>query len=201
MLEEAVEVIRELWEGGVKSHRGRHYRLEHARIYDLPRNPPTIVVSGFGPAAVDLAARIGDGFCSVQPDADAVEQFRRQAQRGQLVQGSLKVCFDRSEGRAIDTVGRLWPNDGLPGELSQILPTPAHFEQAVELVTPDSLTAEIPCGPDMDRHLEAVRAYAQAGFDELYIQQIGNNQDEFFEAYREHILPQFSSAGELAGRA
>ena len=36
MLEEAVEVIRMLWEGGVQDHRGRHYRVEHARIYDLP---------------------------------------------------------------------------------------------------------------------------------------------------------------------
>jgi G6PDH family F420-dependent oxidoreductase len=200
MLEEAVEVIRELWDGGVTSHRGRHYRVEHARIYDLPRELPKIIVSGFGPAAVDLAARIGDGYCAVHPDGEAVERFRRKAQRGDVVQGSLKVCFDRYEGRAIDTVTRLWPNDGLTGELAQILPTPAHFEQAVELVTQDALTAQIPCGPDLERHIEAIRAYEQAGFDELYIQQIGNNQDGFFEAYREHVLPEFSSEQEMAGR-
>jgi G6PDH family F420-dependent oxidoreductase len=198
MLEEAVEVMRQLWDGGVQSHRGRHYRVEHARIYDLPREPPKIVVSGFGPAAVDLAARIGDGFCAVHPDSDAVEQFRRNARRGQLVQGSLKVCFDQYEGRAIDTVSRLWPNDGLTGELAQILPTPAHFEQAVELVTQDLLIAQIPCGPDIERHIDAVRAYERAGFDELYIQQIGPHQNAFFEAYRAHVLPEFSSEGELA---
>src|SRR3954447_4780908 len=76
MLEEAVEVIRLLWEGGVQSHRGRHYRVDNARIYGLPDAPPPIVVSGFGPKAIDLAARIGDGFCTVGPDADAVERFR-----------------------------------------------------------------------------------------------------------------------------
>ena len=198
MLEEAVEVIRELWSGGVQSHRGRHYRVEHARIYDLPREQPKILVSGFGPAAVELAARIGDGFCAVTPDEESVKLFRRKAQGGQLTEASLKVCFDSHEGRAIDTVTRLWPNDGLPGELAQILPTPAHFEQAVELVTQDVLTAQIPCGPDIDRHLEAIRAYERAGFDSLYIQQIGPNQDAFFDAYREHVLPEFSSEAKLA---
>src|SRR5438067_9123571 len=82
MLEEAVEVIRLLWQGGVQSHRGTHYRLEHCRVYDLPEEPPEIVVSGFGDKSVDLAARIGDGYCTVGPDADSVERFRSQARRG-----------------------------------------------------------------------------------------------------------------------
>jgi G6PDH family F420-dependent oxidoreductase len=192
MLEEAVTIIRELWSGGVHSHRGTHYRVEHARIYDLPESPPEIIVSGFGDAAVDLAAAIGDGFCTVKPDGKSVERFRSKAQGGQRVQGGLKVCFDSDESRARATVHRLWANDGLPGELAQILPTPAHFEQAVELVDEETATASIPCGPDLQAHIEAVRAYEQAGFDELYIQQIGPGQDEFFAAYSEHVLPEFS---------
>jgi hypothetical protein len=64
-----------------------------------------------------------------------------------------------------------------------------HFEQASELVTEEMLAAEVPCGPDVDRHVEAIREYAEAGFDELYINQIGPEQDAFFEAYREQVLP------------
>src|SRR5947209_11142600 len=93
MLEEAVEVIRLLWEGGAQDHRGRHYRVEHARIYDLPESPPAILVSGFGPKAIELAARIGDGFCTVGPDADAVSQFKAAAKPGAVIQGGLKVCW------------------------------------------------------------------------------------------------------------
>jgi len=62
MLEEAVEVIRALWTGDVVSHRGTHYTVDTARIYTLPEQPPPIYVSAFGPKAVDVAARIGDGF-------------------------------------------------------------------------------------------------------------------------------------------
>src|SRR5436305_5308910 len=76
MLEEAVEVIRTLWQGGMQSHRGRHYQVEKARIYDLPNRPPPILISGFGPKSIRLAARIGDGFCTVTPSREDVELFR-----------------------------------------------------------------------------------------------------------------------------
>jgi G6PDH family F420-dependent oxidoreductase len=189
MLEEAVEVIRKLWRGGFQDHRGRHYRVENCRIYDLPDEPPPILMSGFGPKAIDLAARIADGFVTVAPDRDAVERFRSQAGEDRLVQGGLKVCWDQDANRAANTVHRLWPNDVLPGELAQILPTPRHFEQATELVTEEMLAEATPCGQDLERHLNAIREFARAGFDELYIQQIGPNQDGFFEAYRDHVLP------------
>jgi G6PDH family F420-dependent oxidoreductase len=200
MLEEAVHVIRTLWEGGVHDHRGRHYRVEHCRVYDLPERPPEIIVSGFGPKAVDLAARIGDGYCTVGPDRESVNRFREKAQRGTLVQGGLKVCWDEDEARARQTLHRLWPNEGLPGELAQILPTPEHFEQASQLVTEEMLAESTPCGGDVEQHLEAIKEYERAGFDELYIGQIGPNQDAFFEAYREHVLPQVAGAS-FAARA
>lgn len=192
MLEEAVEVIRMLWQGGVHNHQGRHYRVERARVYDLPDAPPPILVSGFGPKAIEVAARIGDGFVTVGPDADAVKRFRTHSERdGAPVHGGLKVCWGEDEAQARKTAHRLWANDGLPGELAQVLPTPQHFEQASQLVTEGMIAEDTPCGPDVERHVQALQAYADAGFDELYVQQIGPEQDAFFEAYREHVLPRF----------
>jgi G6PDH family F420-dependent oxidoreductase len=189
MLEEAVSVMRALWLGEVVNHRGRHYRVQHARLYDRPERPVPVIVSGFGPKAIDLAARIGDGFCTVGPDRDAVERFRSQGGEAKLVQGGLKVCYDEDRDRARETVHRLWANEALPGELAQILPTPEHFEQAVTLLDMETATEDVPCGPDIDAHLEAIDAYARAGFDECYVNQIGPGQEAFFAAYREHVLP------------
>jgi G6PDH family F420-dependent oxidoreductase len=197
MLEEAVHLIRKLWEGGVQDHRGRHYRVENCRIYDLPEPPPPIFMSGFGPKAIDLAGRIADGFITVAPNADDVERFRSNGGGQKPVHGGMKVCWADDEGRAVETVKRLWPNDALPGELAQILPTPQHLEQASELVTETMLAEQVPCGPDIERHLDAIRAYANAGFDELYVQQIGPEQDRFFEVYRNQVLPRL--AAELSG--
>jgi G6PDH family F420-dependent oxidoreductase len=192
MLEEAVEVIRLLWEGGMKSHRGRHYEVENARIYDLPESPPAILISGFGPKATRLAARIGDGFVTVSPDHDSVELFREQAGPGKRVAGGMKVCWGESETQARARAHRLWPTEPLPGELAQILPTPTHFEQAAELVSEDMVAEAVSCGPDLDRHIEAIRRYEKAGFDELYIQQIGEDQERFFEIFGRDVLPRFA---------
>jgi G6PDH family F420-dependent oxidoreductase len=191
MLEEAVEVIRTLWQGGMQSHRGRHYQVENARIYDLPEQLPPISISGFGPKATGLAARIGEGFCTVAPDREAVERYRSESRRGGAVAGALKVCWGEDEAAARATAYRLWPNEQLPGELAQILPTPAHFEQATELVSEDMVAEKVPCGPDLDLHVKAISEYRDAGFDELYIQQIGDEQERFFEVYSREVLPRF----------
>jgi G6PDH family F420-dependent oxidoreductase len=188
MLEEAVEVIRTLWQGGQQSHHGRHYTVENARIYDLPEPPPPILVSGFGPKAIQLAARIGDGFCTTSPDKDAIDLYRSEGGTGPVHAGT-KVCFMADEAKARETAHRIWPNESLPGELAQVLPTPAHFEQACELVTPDMLST--PVGPDLDKHVASLREYADAGVDELFVQQIGPEQDAFFGEWAREVLPRF----------
>jgi G6PDH family F420-dependent oxidoreductase len=201
MLEEAIEVIRELWQGGMHSHRGEHYTVENARIYDLPEELPQILISGFGSKSLALAARIGDGLCTVQPDAEAVGEFRAGGGVGKRVAGGMKVCWGEDERRARATAHRLWRSEGLPGELAQLLPTPRHFEQATQLVDEQMIAEQIPCGPDLERHVEAIETYVEAGFDELYIQQIGADHDRFFELYAGEILPRFGAADGSRGRA
>src|SRR5919206_1512902 len=92
MLEEAVAVMRRLWEGKTISHRGRHYTVDRARIYTCPDQPPPVIVSGFGPKAIELAARIGDGFATTQPDPDAIKTYRDSGGKGP-VQAGTKVCY------------------------------------------------------------------------------------------------------------
>jgi G6PDH family F420-dependent oxidoreductase len=188
MLEEAVEVIRGLWQGGQYSHRGRHYTVSNARIYTMPDEPPPIYVSGFGPKSVDLAARIGDGYVTTSPD-ELIQRFRDQGGGDKVVQAGTKVCYGQDRDERVKTMHRLWRNGGLSGELAQIIPTPAHFAQATELVTEEMTGQAVPCGPDLDQHLEKIQTFADAGVDELYIAQAGGNYEEFFAAYEQEILP------------
>jgi G6PDH family F420-dependent oxidoreductase len=167
--------------------------VDHARIYDLPDEPPPVLISGFGAKSIGLAARVGDGFVTTQPDEEAVQSFRREADDGgrKLVAGATKVCWDESEKRARATAHRLWPNEALGGELAQILPTPEHFEQASELVTEQMVADIVPCGPDVERQIASLERYRQAGFDELYVQQIGRPDEDFFDLYAREVLPRF----------
>jgi G6PDH family F420-dependent oxidoreductase len=194
MLGEAIYVIRALFGGEVVEHQGAHYQVQHAQLYTLPDVPPPIYVSAFGPKAARFTGAIADGLISVKPDRELVDLFRENGGQGKPAQGGLKVCWDRDVAQARRTVHRRWPSQALPGELSQVLPTPEHFEQACELVTEDAAAETAICGPDADAHREAIQKYIEAGYDEVYISQIGTEQRGFFDFYAENILPRFAHA-------
>ncbi|MFC7383591.1 TIGR03557 family F420-dependent LLM class oxidoreductase [Sphaerisporangium rhizosphaerae] len=189
MLEEAVEVMRRLWTGELVTHRGTHYKVDTARLYTLPDQPPPVYISGFGDKSVELAGRIGDGYICTGPAAELVEKFHAAGGRGKPVQGGLKVCHAEDAAQARKTVHRLWPTQGIQGEASQLLPLPRHFEQLAEMVSEQDATASTPCGPDPDEHVEAIKKYIDAGFDEIYISQIGPDQEAFFDFYAKEVLP------------
>ena len=191
MLEEAIEVMRLLFEGGTKDYEGRHYAVENARLYTLPDEPPPILVSGFGPKAIRLAGKVGDGYINVSPDAEMLEMFRSSGGDNKPAHGAFKVCYGEDAAECRRIAHRTWPNEALPGELPQVLPTPAHFEQATQLVTEEMIAEAIPCGPDPEPHRESIRQYIEAGYDDVYVQQIGPNQKAFFDLYAREILPEF----------
>ncbi|MEV8524011.1 MULTISPECIES: LLM class F420-dependent oxidoreductase [unclassified Streptomyces] len=190
MLEEAVRVMRQLFTGEQVSHHGKHYTVENARLYTVPDEPVPIDVSAFGPHAAEVAGRVGDGFITMAPDSAGIERFRRSGGGSKPVYAGLKVCWSTDEEEAVRTAHRLWANEQLPGELPQVLPTPRHFEQACELVTPDRVSANVTCGADPEAHVAAVKEYVDAGFDTVYINQIGKDQQGFFDFYRTKVLPQ-----------
>jgi G6PDH family F420-dependent oxidoreductase len=188
MLEEAIEVIRELWKGDFVTHRGRHYQVDQARIYTLPEETPRIFMSGFGPTAIDAAARLADGFISTKPEADDVARFKEQSQ-GLPAQGGVKVAFAPTRDEGIDHAHRLWANAGLPGELSQVLPSPRHFEQASTLVTRESTADSVTAGADPADHVEALTAYVDAGYDEVYVANMGPHSLDMIAFYGSDVIP------------
>jgi G6PDH family F420-dependent oxidoreductase len=188
MLEEAVDIMRELWRGEFVSHHGKHYTVENARIYSAPDQPIPVYVSGFGPMATALAARIGDGYVNASPSKEGTSVYRREGGRGPAI-GALKVCWGTDEAAAQKLAYDLWKTTGVPGELNQELPMPGHFEQAAELVTEDQVANSIPCGPDPERHLTAIREYFDAGYDQVYIGQIGEDQAGFLDFFSKEIRP------------
>ena len=188
MLEEAVEIIRALWRGEQTSHYGKHFTVENARIYTLPDVPPPVYVSAFGKKSVGVAARIGDGLVGTSPDETTLKEYAANGGTGPK-HGQLKVAWAGSTAAGEDLVYEKWPTSGLSGELSQELPTPTHFEQAVATVRKEDAVDSTPCGPDPDAHIAAIREYERAGYDEVYITQVGPEQHGFLDFYAEHVLP------------
>ena len=189
MLEEAVEVIRLLWEGEQASHYGPYYSVENARVYDVPDPRPPIHVAAGGPKAAELAGRIGDGLITTSPDAEVLDAFRSGGGQGKPIYGQLTMCWAEKREDAIRTAHAMWPNAAIRGEASQELPVPAHFEQLAEMVTPEEIAEAMPCGPDPEPVIEKIRAYEEAGFDHVYLHQVGSDQAGFLRFAEREILP------------
>jgi G6PDH family F420-dependent oxidoreductase len=192
MLEEAIAVIRALWTGEVVDHHGPRYTVENARLFTLPDRPPPIVVAASGPAAARLAGRSGDGLINFAADPSVVQAFESEggeegAGRPRYLQ--VNVCWDEDDDRARRTARRLCPTVALPQLLNVDLPTTAHFEQAVASLDEAAVAEAITCGADPDRHLAAIRAGYEAGYDHIHVYQVGSDQEGFFRFYEQEILP------------
>jgi G6PDH family F420-dependent oxidoreductase len=189
MLDEAIEVIRTLWQGGEQSHYGTYYSVEEARVYTLPDELPPILVAASGEKAACFAGEVSDGLISTAPKKDLVEQFTSAGGKGKPRYGQLTVCYAREEATARRTAHEWWPTAGLEGQLTAEIKTPALFQNAVATVREDDVAESIICGPDPERHWQAIEQFAKAGFDHVYVHQVGPDQEGFFRFYEREILP------------
>lgn len=188
MMAEAIQVIRLLWAGGLKSHHGKHYTVENARIYSLPERLPEIIVAAGGTDAAQVAGKLGDGLVSTGPDEEVIQAFKEAGGSGPLY-CEIQVCYAETEKDALETAKRHWPNMAMGGQLGQELALPSLYEAVAEHVGHDKLKESGSLGPDPDVHIEGIKKFADAGFDHLCIHQIGPGQDAFFEFYRDQVLP------------
>lgn len=177
------------------THHGAHYTVENARLYTRPETPPQILMSGFAPKSTDLAARIADGYITTKADADLLDRFRGAAKDGATAQVGFKVAWAPSEDEGVSLAHTIWPNVGLPGELSQVLPTPEHFEQAATLVTEEQTRESVTAGDDPARHIQAFTPFLEAGFDEVYVANMGPHWAEMLRVFGSEVLPELRSRG------
>jgi G6PDH family F420-dependent oxidoreductase len=196
-LAEAIEVIRMLLRGGERSHHGRFYTVENARIYTLPDEQIPIYVAVAGARSARLAAQLGDGIVATAPDADSVRAFEEAGGRGPRY-AEMSVCFAEDEKEARRTALEIWGYSGLPSPLTVELRRPAHFEKACELVTEERIAEEIACGPDVGRCVERIEKFVAAGFDYLCLHQIGPDQEGFLRFVEQELRPRMQAREERA---
>ncbi|SEQ51001.1 TIGR03557 family F420-dependent LLM class oxidoreductase [Natrinema salaciae] len=192
MLDEAMDVMRSLWTGETTSHHGEYYTVENARLYTVPDEQPTTIGSAFGPQTAQWVAGTADGLWCSGPKAKPVEAYEDAGGEGPKYT-QLHGCYADSEEEAIETILEQWPNGSIPGELGQELPTPAHFEQAAQLVEEaDIAEAGTTTSPDPQAHIDSIERAVDAGYDHVYFHQIGPEQEKAIEFYEEDVLPSFA---------
>jgi G6PDH family F420-dependent oxidoreductase len=189
MLKEAVKIIHLLWGGKLENFSGEYYQVENARLYTLPDELPPIAVAASGSNAAKLAGEIGDAFVGTSADAELIDVFNQSGGSGKPRYGELTVCWAEDQSQAEETAYKVWPISGLNGPLLSELALPAYFEQAATMIDKIAVAKTVICGPDPERHLEAVQEHARAGYDHVFVHQVGPDQEGFFQFYERKILP------------
>ena len=188
MLEEAIEVMRELWQGGYTTFRGEWFEVDGARIYTLPEEPVELYVAAGAPRIAQIAGEQGDGLISVVPDEQTVEQFEQAGGAGKPKIGMMHGCWARDRETALRTAYEVWPNAGLKGPLGQDLRLPADFMDAAQMVREDDVAETTALGPDPEPWRQQIAAFERAGYTHVYVHQIGRDQEGFVEFARRELL-------------
>ncbi|MEU6406623.1 LLM class F420-dependent oxidoreductase [Streptomyces sp. NPDC046985] len=194
-LEEAVEIIRALFDGGLVTYHGTHFDVESARLWDLPDQPPPLGVAVSGERSCTLAGHLADLVIATEPEAGLLDAFDRHGGQGKPRVGQLPVCYDADRDAAVTRAHAQFRWFGGGWNVNAELPGPHSFASATQYVTPDDVAASIPCGDDPAAFVEAVRPYADAGFTEVALVQIGGDQqDAFLNWSAKTLLPALRDA-------
>lgn len=190
MFTEAIEIIRALWAGGYVNHHGRHYSVDSARIWDLPDTLPPIGVAVSGPQSCELAGRLGDVMIAVEPEERYGEMFDAAGGTGKPRIGQVPICWDADADRAKERAHQQFRWFAGGWKVNAELPGPAAFAAASQYVRPEDVAEQIPCGPDVEAHVKAVKTFVDAGYTHVAVVQVGGDtQQEFIAWAEEELLP------------
>jgi G6PDH family F420-dependent oxidoreductase len=195
MLAEAMQIIGGLFDGGYVDYAGDHYRVDSAKLWDLPDVRVPIATAVSGEQSAGLFAPMSDAMIAVEPKPELVQQWDsiRRTESPKIAQ--LPVCWDPDRGAAVRRAHEQFRWFAGGWKVNAELPGPSAFAAATGFVTEDDVAQNIPCGPDVDPIVAAAKPFWEAGFTHLALVQIGgDHQDGFFEFARDRLLPALNEA-------
>ncbi|GAA2472740.1 LLM class F420-dependent oxidoreductase [Terrabacter carboxydivorans] len=200
MLAEAIEIIRKLHSGDLVTHHGEYFDVDSARVWDLPDILVPVAVAVSGDMSIERLAPLADHMIAVQPEAELVDTWNRTegAERigsGARAIGQIPICWDPDEEAAVQRAHEQFRWFAGGWKVNSDLPTPAGFSGATQFVRPEDVAESIPCGPDLDRIVESVRAYWEAGFTDIALVQVGGDaQERFLDEAAQPLLQKLRAA-------
>jgi G6PDH family F420-dependent oxidoreductase len=191
MFVEAVEIIRALLEGGYVNYAGSHFRVDSAKVWDLPEDRVPLGVAVSGDQSIEKFAPLADHLIAVEPEAGLVEKWDSVVSgRSSRKIGQIPVCWDTDKDRAVERAHSQFRWFGGGWKVNAELPGPSGFAGATQFVRPEDVAGSIPCGPDVDAIVEAVSEFTKAGFTDVALVQIGDEgQEDFLAVAGTEILP------------
>jgi G6PDH family F420-dependent oxidoreductase len=197
-LMESIEIIKALFTGKKVKHRGTHFNVESAKLYTLPEAPPPIYVATSGPIMAGRTGRFTDGIITVGAADEKLRMLVDRYEKGAAEAGKdpramprllqVKVSYADSVEAATEAAVKEWPNGGMPFPKADIR-DPEDFEAMAKIVRPENFKNRVLMSPDLEEHTASIQHYIDLGFGEIYVHNVGRNQEEFVRVYGERVIP------------
>jgi coenzyme F420-dependent glucose-6-phosphate dehydrogenase len=198
MMFEAIEIITKLFSGKVVRHDGDYFTLESARLYTLPEEPVPIYVATAGPLNAKRTGRFADGIITVGAADEKIEMLWERFREGAREEGKdpeamktqlqIHVSWAPTQAEAEQNALAEWPNGGMPFP-KQDIKHPEDFENMAKLVGIEDFANRMLISTDLDEHAAQIQRFADMGFDEIYLHNVGRNQEAFIDTFGEKVLP------------
>jgi len=191
MLFEAVELIERLFTGDEITHEGEFYTLDRAKLWDRPKAPVKLAMAAGGPRAAGLAGERGHGLFTTEPSRELVQAWSKAGGKGARY-AEVALCWAKDEASARRIALDSSAFSLLGWDVLTELPTPDGFDAAAKLAREEDIAEKIPCGPDPERHVDAVRTFIEAGFDHIVLRQPGVEQEGFMAFWQHELKPRLA---------
>ena len=195
MLGEAIDIFRALWTGEVHNHKGPHFVVDHARLYDPPKTPIPVLLGVSGPASVALAVEKADGLMTTEPNADFTKAFKAKRKVGGPCYAEASLAYADTEEAGRKLAHEKFKFSAFDWSVNSEVPSVEGFEAASKYVRPEDLADTIPAGPEADRYVEAIGKYVEAGYDHIALTGIGPDQDRFIDFFQKALKPKLDKLG------
>jgi G6PDH family F420-dependent oxidoreductase len=187
-LEEALDIIEGLLGNRITTYRGRHLHLDHAKLFDRPTHKPPVIVAAGGPDAAAMAAKKADGLIVTEPKADLLKAYKKAGGKGPRY-AEVGMCCASDEKTGMKTAHKYFRWSVAGWSVMAELPHEDAFAAASKHVSVEAVGKEISCGPSVEHHLAAIDKYISIGCDHIILNQIGPDQDFFFDLFTKKLGP------------
>ncbi len=198
MLRESIDLIRAMWTGDEITFDGNYFTTRKARLYTPPRREIPIYISSLVPESAYFAGLYGDGLITagnpVQMrqiisnfDDGAREAGKDPAEMPKIA--LYNVAYTDDVDAAVKIQRQYWASTAVHAMYLQNIYSPKMAAMNGAVVGNDTIRNSMCISTDPEEHVKFAQRYIDIGFNRLYIHTSGPDMSEFFEGYRQHVLP------------
>ncbi len=198
---EAIEIIRKLFSGKDVKHDGRYYKLETTRLWTMPERTPPIYVATAGPVTARRTGALCDGLITVGAPEEKIEGIFAKFEEGAREAGKdpgtlprilqLHLAWAETDEDALRDAMVEWPNGGMKFP-KQDIRSPHDFAQMAKLVRPEDFEGRLLISADPEVHRKQIQRFLDLGFDQVYLHNVGRNQERWIEVFGREVLPKLT---------